>query len=112
MSSRVLALVEHPAGRGAEPEEARPAGKPRADRAAGSGPLPARVPRARPAGRPRAAEAAEAGGAASAEPAGASGPGGEARTEPASSPETGPGEPGEPASMVEDAVDRTASQLG
>jgi hypothetical protein len=109
MSSRVLALVEHPAGRGAEPEEARPAGKPRADRATGSGTPPARVPRVRPAG------AAEASGAASAEPARAaeaSGPGAGARTEPASSPETGPGEPGEPASMVEDAVDRTASQLG
>ncbi len=115
MSSRVLALVEHPAGRGAEPEEARPAGKPRADRPAGSGTPPARVPRARAAGRARPAGAAGAGGAASAEPAGAaevSGPGRAARAEPAGGPETGPGEAGEPASMVEDAVDRTASQLG
>ena len=101
MSSRVLALVEHPAGRGAEPEEARPAGKPRADRAPGSGTPPARAPRARPAGRAQPAGAAEA-----------SGPGRAASAEPGVGPEPGPGEPGEPASMVEDAVDRTASQLG
>ena len=101
MSSRVLALVEHPAGRGAEPEEARPAGKPRADRALGSGTPPARAPRARPAGRAQPAGAAEA-----------SGPGRAASAEPGVGPEPGPGEPGEPASMVEDAVDRTASQLG
>jgi hypothetical protein len=101
MSSRVLALVEHPAGRGGEPEEARQAGQAGAGRSAAPA-TQARVPRAR---RARAA------GPAGTAPPGAAG--GTERTEPAelARAET-PGEAGEPASMVEDAVDRTASQFG
>jgi hypothetical protein len=101
MSSRVLALVEHPAGRGGEPEEARQAGQAGAGRSAAPA-TQARVPRAR---RARAA------GPAGTAPPGAAG--GTERTEPAelARAET-PGEADEPASMVEDAVDRTASQFG
>jgi hypothetical protein len=101
MSSRVLALVEHPAGRGGEPEDAREAGRAGAGRSAMAG-TPARAPRARPA---RAAEPAGTG-----PPAGAHGAEGTEPAEPAEADE--PAGFGEPASMVEDAVDRTASQLG
>jgi len=99
MSSRVLALVEHPASRGGEPDEAAP---------------PARTaPRTRPARPSRRAHAAQAGEPADAEPpgaSGASGASGAAGT--AAAPRATVGEPDEPASMVQDAVDRTASQLG
>ena len=92
MSSRVLALVEHPAGGGGEPEDAHQAGKAGASRAAAAG-LPARVPRTRAARTAEPARTHEAEG-----------------TGPAEADE--PAGPGEPASMVEDAVDRTASQYG
>jgi hypothetical protein len=93
MSSRVLALVEHPANRGGGPEEAVPSAR--------------TPPRTRP-GRPsRRAHAAQAGEPADAEPAGVS-----AAAETAAQAGATAGEPGEPTSMVEDAVDRTASQLG
>jgi hypothetical protein len=101
MSSRVLALVEHPAGRDGEPEDAHQPGRAGAGRAATAG-TPARVPRTRPA---RAAEPAGTGA-----PAGAHGAEGTEPAEPAEANE--PAGSGEPASMVEDAVDRTASQFG
>jgi hypothetical protein len=85
MASRVIALVEHPAGRiGAVEQEA---GRP--------GPVTRR--RAGTAGAARTAAATQA--TAATEPSGT--------TEPAE-----PSGAAEPSSMVEDAVDRTASQLG
>jgi hypothetical protein len=96
MSSRVLALVEHPAGGGGEPEDARQAGKAGPSRSAAAG-TPARVPRT------RAARTAEPAGTAP--PAGTHGAEGTLAAEPAEA-----AEPAGPASMVEDAVDRTASQ--
>jgi len=117
MSSRVLALVEHPARADAEPEEARPATKPGAGLPAAAA-APARVPRvsrARARGRRAAtADPAEAPGTEPAAPGDPTEPGDSTRpgdpAEPGELP--GPGGAAEPASMVEDAVDRTASQFG
>jgi hypothetical protein len=107
MSSRVLALVEHPAGREGEPEDARPAGKAGAARSAAAGP-PARVPRGKPARAAGPAGMAPPAGARGTEPAEPAEPTGPAEAAEADEP-AGSGEPG---SMVEDAVDRTASQYG
>jgi hypothetical protein len=87
MASRVIALVEHPAGRIGTVEQAADRSGPAARRRAGT------------AGAARTAAAAQP--TAAAEPTGTTEPAGAAQPSGAT----------EPSSMVEDAVDRTASQL-